>query len=223
MAGLVALALAAAVVAGLALTGRKSPSKGAAAAPSQPRSTAASSRPVPTTGPAASTATSRPPATTSPASGQQVPAGWTALANPAGRYRMAYPPGWQVTSNSVKGGYTTVVVRDPGSGAYFRVDASDRPEGDPWTVWQRHERAYAASNADNGYRRIDLSRGAYAGQQAATWEFTVTERGRLVHKRDVTFVAGGEGYAVLLTAPDGRWRDLQGIWAGFERAFAPLS
>ncbi|HZD74410.1 MAG TPA: serine/threonine-protein kinase [Actinomycetota bacterium] len=156
------------------------------------------------------------PVTTAPA---KVPAGWTSFRREAGAYSLAYPRGWQVSTSSLN---NDTDLRGPG-GLLLRVQSSDHPR-DPMQAWTELERDFASRHAQQGYRRLALGRGSYAGLDAAVWEFSYVQSGQRIRARDVTFKSpsGRWGYAVLLRAPERRWAEAQTLAPGFERAFTAL-
>jgi hypothetical protein len=92
-------------------------------------------------------------------------------------------------------------------------------------AWRELERRFARGHARQGYQRIALRRGRYAGLEAAVWEFRYTQDGQRVRARDVTFKSadGHWGYAVLLQAPERRWTEARLVGDRFERAFTVLT
>jgi eukaryotic-like serine/threonine-protein kinase len=188
----------------------------------------AGSRAAATTGPSGTTAssgapsTSQAPGSSAPETSRQpagtaVPRGWTPLRNADGAYMLAYPPDWRASRRS--DGLNTTNVSGPG-GQLFKVQSTSSPS-DPMRAWTAQERSFSDRP---GYRRIRLEPGRYKGLDAAVWEFTQLEGGRLVHKLDITFKSadGRWGYAVLLQAPEQAWSGTARLSGQFERAFAPI-
>jgi eukaryotic-like serine/threonine-protein kinase len=177
------------------------------------RSSSSGSTP-PSSGPAQTV-----PAPSAGGSGQlRVPPGWTGLRREDGGYAIAYPRDWRRTSSKFHG----TDVHGPG-GLLIRVQSSDTP-GDPMETFTEQERAFARKHAGDGYRRIRLEPGTYAGRDAAVWEFSYILNGERVHGRDVTFKSpdGHWGYAILLQSPEGRWDEAREIGLQFEQSFTPL-
>jgi eukaryotic-like serine/threonine-protein kinase len=201
------------VVTTLALSGVFSRDHGGASAG---RGSSASSTP------AASSSASQPP---SGGSGQlRVPPGWVGLRREDGGYAIAYPRDWDVTrpNSSSLARFHTTDVHGPG-GLLIRVQSSDNP-GDPMESFTQLERTFARKHARDGYRKIRLEPGTYAGRDAAVWEFSYTLNGERVHGRDVTFKSpdGRWGYAILLQSPERRWFEARVVGLQFERSFTAL-
>jgi tRNA A-37 threonylcarbamoyl transferase component Bud32 len=192
------------------------------AAPTGSRATA-TTRPTGTTSaPSRGASTSQAPGSSASQTGRQpagadVPPGWTPLRVADGGYTLAYPPGWHASARS--DGLNTTVVSGPG-GQLFKVQSTSSPS-DPMQAWTSQERGFSDRP---GYQRIRLEPGRYKGLDAAVWEFTQLEGGRLTHKLDVTFKSadGRWGYAVLLQAPERIWSSTAKLSGQFEGAFAPI-
>jgi hypothetical protein len=180
-----------------------------------PPSTDASESPAttPSTAPPESTtSTTAPATTTSVAAG--VPAGWTAYQDPGGRYRIAYPPGWEV----VPAGGSLTDFRDPATGAKLRVDWTDTPGADPAQAWR--DLAASFGPAHDNYPEIGIGPTSYRDYNAALWEFRYGSSPP-IHATNLGFVTGGRGYALLFTAPEDQWAASQATADQFRQAFQP--
>jgi eukaryotic-like serine/threonine-protein kinase len=168
-----------------------------------------------TAAPEATTTTTAATSTTPPAAAEGVPAGWTAYEDPGGRYRIAYPSGWEVVPAS--GSLTD--FRDPATGAKLRVDWTDTPGADPAQAWRDLAAGFAASH-DN-YQELGIGPTAYRDYNAALWEFRYGSSPP-IHATNLGFVTGGRGYALLFTAPEDQWAASQGTAEQFRQAFQPV-
>ena len=184
----------------------------------EPTSTTAAPDGAATTAPPAAetTPTTAAPTTTapSPAAGA-VPAGWTAYADPSGRYSIAHPPGWSVVPVSS----TITDFRDPANGSYLRVDWTDTPGADPAQAWR--ELAVGFARTHDNYQELAIGPTTYRDYNAAVWEFTYGS-GTTVHATNLGFVTGGRGYALLFQTPDDIWASSQGLNQQFRDAFRPV-
>jgi hypothetical protein len=124
-------------------------------------------------------------------------------------FSIDYPDTWNVDAAEVtKGAYYDTTIRSLGdSGLMIRVDVTPGATSDPSTSANEVE-GYLA--AQPGYRRLRFTPISFAGYDGFDWEFTVLEKGVLLHKQDTFFTdESGDGFAVLTQAPAGqyvRWR-----------------
>ncbi|HEY7071848.1 MAG TPA: serine/threonine-protein kinase [Acidimicrobiales bacterium] len=184
-------------------------------ASSPPSSEASASETTPSTAPPESTtSTTAATTTTAPATAPGVPAGWTAYQDPSGRYRIAYPAGWEV----VPAGGSLTDFRDPATGAKLRVDWTDTPGADPAQAWR--DLAASFGPAHDNYQEIGIGPTSYRDYNAALWEFRYGSS-PLIHATNLGFVTGGRGYALLFTAPEDQWAASQATADQFRQAFQP--
>jgi eukaryotic-like serine/threonine-protein kinase len=152
----------------------------------------------------------RPPATSRRSA---VPAGWRTFQDPDGTYRLSFPPTW---TPSDRGPF--IDFTEPGGQRFFRV----QPTSDgmaPLAAQRSLERSFIARHPGDSYRRVRLGPTTFRSVQAAEWEFTFLDEGRLVRGYDITFNAAGRRHAILFQSPASRWdasRDeLQAFLAGY--------
>jgi eukaryotic-like serine/threonine-protein kinase len=152
----------------------------------------------------------RPPATSRRSA---VPAGWRTFQDPDGTYRLSFPPTWTPTDQGPFIDFT-----EPGGQRFFRV----QPTSDgmaPLAAQRSLERSFIARHPGDSYRRLRLGPTTFRSVQAAEWEFTFLDEGRLIRGYDITFNAAGRRHAILFQSPASRWdasRDeLQAFLAGY--------
>jgi len=176
--------------------------------------TAAPTTRVPGTTGAAATTTGV-PATT--AAGQSVPAGWQLSSHPDRGFALAVPGDWRVSQSSRQ-----VTFLAPGSDWSFFVQSKTPPNDlqDAAAVWERH---IQSKHGNDGLRLLSKGLDTYQGRRAYILEYTYRDRGRLVHERDVNLAIGRWGYALVFTAPDADWAEVdRTVWSGVEQSFSPL-
>jgi tRNA A-37 threonylcarbamoyl transferase component Bud32 len=176
----------------------------------EPATTPTTAEPQPTT-----TTTAPASTTTAPTPAPGVPSGWTAYEDPSGRYRIAYPAGWEV----VPAGGSLTDFRDPATGAKLRVDWTDTPGADPTQAWRDLAAGFARTH-DN-YQELGIGPTTYRDYNAALWEFSYGSS-PTIHAANLGFVTGGRGYALLFTAPEDQWAASQGTAELFRQAFQPV-
>jgi hypothetical protein len=142
-----------------------------------------------------------------------VPAGWRTFQDPDGTYRLSFPPTWTPTDRGPFIDFT-----EPGGQRFFRV----QPTSDglaPLAAQRSLERSFIARHPGDDYRRLRLGPTTFRSVQAAEWEFTFLDEGRLVRSYDITFVAAGRRHAILFQSPASRWAasrdELQAFLAGY--------
>jgi hypothetical protein len=152
----------------------------------------------------------RPPATSRRSA---VPAGWRTFQDPDGTYRLSFPPTWTPTDRGPFIDFT-----EPGGQRFFRV----QPTSDgmaPLAAQRSLERSFIARHPGDSYRRLRLGPTTFRSVQAAEWEFTFLDEGRLIRGYDITFVAAGRRHAILFQSPASRWAasrdELQALLAGY--------
>ena len=216
-----ALLVAALVAAGLALAGGQDDERAATSATSAaPTTTAAAAAPTtraaaPTTRAAAPSTTRAPtaPATGAAAAGA-VPAGWQRYEDGKAGYTLAHPPGWQVK----KGERNITDFIDPTTGAYLRVDWSDKPK-DPVAAWRQASASFGAGRA--GYEELRLEATTFKGFPGALWEYRYSGTSGRLHASNLTFVAAEDrAYALNFQTTDARWDGDQDLRRQLENAFS---
>lgn len=117
-------------------------------------------------------------------------------------YAITPPPGWRL----VQSGRRTI-WRGPG-GAQILVEVASVGERSPRRDWEKMDAAFARK-----YGKRYRSRGVFdttlAGRDAAAWEFDLETRSGTTRKMDVAVHHRGEGYAILGSAPAGRFEQLR--------------
>jgi len=116
-------------------------------------------------------------------------------------FNLDYPDTWAIESQEQdKGSYIDTTVRDPQqSGRMIRVDLAPGNLADPMTSALALERGLSS---EPGYRRIAMTPTTFEGFDAVWWEFVAYEHGVLVHKVDIQFMTGTDGWAILTQAPE---------------------
>jgi eukaryotic-like serine/threonine-protein kinase len=152
----------------------------------------------------------RPPATSRRSA---VPAGWRTFQDPDGTYRLSFPPTWTPTDRGPFIDFT-----EPGGQRFFRVQPTSDDMA-PLAAQRSLERSFIARHQGDSYRRLRLGPTTFRSVQAAEWEFTFFDEGRLIRGYDITFVAAGRRHAILFQSPASRWAasrdELQAFLAGY--------
>jgi hypothetical protein len=104
---------------------------------------------------------------------------------------------------------------------YIQIAHSGKPAADAYTAWKKLEKAKKPTLPN--YRRIRLEKINYPGATtAADWEFSWSGETAKMHILDRTFVVNGRGYAILISAPDKKWKktykQLQPVFNSFKPA-----
>jgi hypothetical protein len=204
----VALAAVIAVIAGVGSSG-SSPRAGSGHA----RRTAAPQRTSPSTHPA----TSAPPAASGANSGPPpaaVPADWVTYTDPQTGFRLRYPPGWRIGTESTRTTFT-----DPATGDYVLIDHQTPPASTPQGPWYTNEPGFAASHA--GYQRIGITTTQFHGYPAALWEYEYNSGAERLHAIDLGMIVGSHGYAFNFQASAARWAGDQQEMDQLEAGFVP--
>jgi serine/threonine protein kinase len=142
-----------------------------------------------------------------PASGDRV-----AYTDPQTGFTIAYPKGWSIRTDG-----TLTDFRDPGTGAYLRVDHIEPPGPSPEGAWFELEKSFAAEN-DN-YQRIRIEPTTYNGYRAAIWEFTYNSGGAQLHVVDLGFITPRYGFALYFQTRAGDWDRMQSTFQAFKDSF----
>jgi eukaryotic-like serine/threonine-protein kinase len=141
-----------------------------------------------------------------------VPDDWVSYRDPQTGFAISHPPGWTIRRNG-----TLTDFRDPGSGAYLRVDFTRSPGPSPQADWEAFEPRFAAENA--GYRRIRIEPTTYAGYPAAIWEFTYSSGSEELRAVDLGFVTGRYGFALNFQSRSADWDGYQPTFDAFKASF----
>jgi hypothetical protein len=148
-----------------------------------------------------------------------VPPNWRTFQDPDGTYRLSFPPTW---TPSDRGPF--IDFTEPGGARFFRV----QPTTDglaPLAAQRSLEQSFVARHPGDGYRRLRLGPATFRSRQAAEWEFTYLDGGRLTRGYDITFTFAGRRHAILFQAPADRWAasrdELQAFLAGFRPRTPP--
>lgn len=176
--------------------------------PTTPPETAPPETAPPETTPAPVTTTPPPPP---PAAGRPagVPDSWQRYTGPVG-WTIWHPPTW----DPVSGPGNAVDFRDPGSGAYLRVDQTPTPGDDPVAAWNESSGRFATRFDD--YRELGIRATTYQGYDAALWEYAYQGQ----QASNLGFVTPGRGYALNFQTSAGAWSGAQGVRQAFEAGFA---
>lgn len=145
----------------------------------------------------------------------RTPAGWVEYTDATTGYRIAHPPDWRVQRVD----RTRTDFRDPGSGAYLRVDWTDRPKDSPVADWQAQSKSFGARHA--GYEELRIEPAAYRGYNAAIWEYAYSSGSARLHAVNLGFVTGGWGFALNFQTSEGTWESSQDTFEAFKAAFQP--
>ena len=145
----------------------------------------------------------------------RTPAGWVQYTDAATGYRIAHPPDWRVQRVD----RTRTDFRDPGSGAYLRVDWTDRPKDSPVADWQAQSKSFGTRHA--GYEELRIEPAAYRGYNAAIWEYAYSSGSARLHAVDLGFVTGGWGFALNFQTSEEAWESSQDTFEAFKAAFQP--
>lgn len=145
-----------------------------------------------------------------------VPGSWARYEDPSLGWSVATPPEWEVVPQSIDS--TSVDFRDPGSGAYLRVDWITPPGDSAVAAWEQQSEAFAASHSD--YVNLGIAPASFRGWEAATWEFTYTESGAELHALDLGFVIDDEyGFALYWQTHEEDWESFQNVFKILKRSF----
>ncbi|WP_336209142.1 protein kinase domain-containing protein [Nonomuraea sp. LPB2021202275-12-8] len=155
--------------------------------------------------------------------GRQLPEGWRAHRNTAGRFSIAVPRGWRVAKHPSR---DSVTLSGPGTTGRMIVEWTVPDK--PWTSAVQHWRALEQEIKDKGefpgYRRIGIRPVRYLGQAAADWEFTRPNGGTLIHVINRGFrTADGRPFALYWEAPHSRWERDRHYFDTFVETFQPAA
>ncbi|MFI0739605.1 serine/threonine-protein kinase [Streptomyces sp. NPDC021100] len=159
------------------------PGKEDDAAPPAPKPPASSTAPTPT-----------------PSSPPPVPPGYRLVTEKRLGVTFPVPAGWSRKEKSA----VEVDYIDPTGLVDLKVNVLDLASPDPLKHWQDVEQEVRTKVDD--YRRLRMQSTAYRGDPAAVWEFAFKGRAREYRAIDLGFGrAGGDEYAVYLSAPSADW------------------
>ena len=122
-------------------------------------------------------------------------------------FAILYPSTWEIVSSERAmswGGYDTTIQAEGDPSRLMRVDVtldanSPSPEAAAAPVIK-------ALRPQRGYAELSLEHIDFNGYDALRWEFTVEERGLLLHKIDIFFIDElGNTWALLAQSPDNEW------------------
>ncbi|WP_230420964.1 serine/threonine-protein kinase [Actinomadura soli] len=168
--------------------------------------------------------------TTSGPAGSAKPSGSPSAGLPAGfrmhrdgsGYAVPVPKGWSGPERKQGGDY----FYSPDRKVYLQIDQTDDPSDSALDDWKRQERG---GSGFPGYKKIKIAPTGdqppvpdTRGDDSADWEFTYDGKSGRMHVLNRGFVKSGNGYAILLCAPDKGWAkihsDLQPVYRFFEPA-----
>lgn len=160
-------------------------------------------------------AATRPGAGATNSGGQRLqgmtPAGWQKYLDIQYGYEVAVPSSWEPVQDRVG----RAAFRDPTTGAFARIERTERPlqplEREP----KRAEQTYA----DRDYRRIRLDATMFKGVQAAEWEFVFTNSRVRWHAADLHLLVDGVGYAISFQVPENFWPAARATMASIRASF----
>ncbi|MBZ4323123.1 serine/threonine protein kinase [Streptomyces sp. SCA2-4] len=150
--------------------------------------------------PKPSTASLTPTPTPSPSSPPPVPPGYRLVTEKRLGVAFPVPKGWTRREKSA----VEVDYIDPTGLVDLKVNVLDLASPDPLKHWQDVEQQVRTKV--DGYRRLRMQATAFRGDPAAVWEFAFKGRVREYRAIDLGFGrAGGDEYAVYLSAPSAGW------------------
>jgi hypothetical protein len=166
------------------------------------------------------TATKPTAPTHTPTPSPTVPAGYHRSTGPAGS-SIAVPAGW---TRQVRGS-SSVLWKQPSTGAYIQVDAIPWGVEDPVEHWRVFEHEVRAKNTLPGFQEIRLSdRFSARGWTASDLEYTWNTRDHgTMRAIDRGFTANGRQYAILVAAPMGQWARYPAVLDGAFGSFQPAT
>jgi hypothetical protein len=141
-----------------------------------------------------------------------IAADWETYTDPAVGYKIAYPPGWSISTESTLTNFT-----DPETGTYLRVDWTDAPGPSPVGAWEDQSASFGAEH-DN-YEELRIEPTTYQGYDAAEWEYTYSEGDSDLHAIDLGFVTGDYGFALNFQTHEEDWTTSQAIFEAFKASF----
>ncbi len=144
-----------------------------------------------------------------------VPDGWMSEDLGDTGSTIAHPADWQVASV----GETALVFREPETGATLRSEWRDIPGGRPATELQ--ERSRVVQDEAEGYDELGISAFEYGADDAALWEYTVSENGVDLHAYTLATDVGQYRYLVTLQTLEEDWEVYRGRFVRFVRSFDP--
>ena len=144
-----------------------------------------------------------------------VPEGWLTEDLGDTGSTIAHPADWQVAS----AGDTSLVFREPETGATLRSEWRDVPGGSPATELQ--DRSRVVQDEADGYDELGISAFEYGADDAALWEYTLSEDGVDLHAYTLATDVGQYRYLVTLQTLEEDWTDYRGRFVRFVRSFDP--
>ncbi|CAN5870937.1 hypothetical protein BH20ACT7_BH20ACT7_00530 [soil metagenome] len=144
-----------------------------------------------------------------------VPDGWMSEDLGDTGSTIAHPADWQVASV----GETALVFREPETGATLRSEWRDVPGGSPATELQ--ERSRVVQEEAEGYDELGISAFEYGADDAALWEYTVSENGVDLHAYTLATDVGQYRYLVTLQTLEEDWEGYRGRFVRFVKSFDP--
>jgi eukaryotic-like serine/threonine-protein kinase len=151
-----------------------------------------------------------------PKSRARVPAAWETYEDPTAGWSIERPPEWQVIPGSIDD--TSVDFRDPVTHAYLRVDWTTTPGDSAVEAWRQQAASFAQSHSD--YAEIGIAPDTFDGWPAATWEFTYSESGAMLHAIDLGFVVRDEyGFALYFQTHEEDWDTSQPTFEQLKSSF----
>ncbi|EME99636.1 serine/threonine protein kinase [Streptomyces mobaraensis NBRC 13819 = DSM 40847] len=150
--------------------------------------------------PAPEHSSSSPAPTPTPSSPPPVPPGYRLVTEKDLGVAFPVPKGWSRKEKSA----VEVDYIDPTGLVDLKVNVLDLANPDPLNHWQDVEQQVRTKV--DAYRRLRMQATAYRGDPAAVWEFVFKGRVREFRAIDLGFGrAGGDEYAVYLSAPSADW------------------
>jgi hypothetical protein len=169
-------------------------------------------------------ATTNPASPTSllPATTTAVPADYNAVTYQGSSFSIQYPTGW-VVSHIPEGGNldSTFQPAAAWTGWLIRVDEDPDSGG---TLDAASDPVIEALQRDPTYALVSLTRFSFVGVPALRWEFEDTEENVRLHKVDIFFIdAYGNGWGVLVQAPQSAWPQEREALETFQASFSDLA
>jgi hypothetical protein len=179
---------------------------------------------IPTTTPPVTSSTTNPspPSSAPPETTATIPADYSATTYEGTSFSIAHPTGW-VVSHIPEGGNLDTTFQPAASWNGWLVRVDEDP-GSGGTLEAASDPVIAALERDPTYGLVSLTRITFAGVPALRWEFEDTEEGVRLHKVDIFFIdVDGDGWGVLVEAPQSAWAQERAVLENYQGSFSDLA